>query len=206
VSGHPTAGTAIDRQGPLTLLPPTPAIELTAVHRRAVCYGAHDTGALRETESQATPTKLLSLVILRLPDGSLATFVVQILGGGHRYERLDGVVSQLKLQAAGAIRLCQRALEVQGRNVGYDRAEWSMSSLETPSALLYISHREASGGEPCLTPVGELREATRAICQAIAAVETDRMAVPGHLSEAIGRLLLLFMLASELGAQNRGDG
>jgi len=123
-----------------------------------------------------------------------------------RDERLDAVVSQLKVRAAGTIRLCQRALEVHGRNVGYDLREWSISIVETTSALLYISHRAASDGEPCSTPVDELREATRAISQAIAASENDRMAVPDHLSDAIGRLLLLFMLASELGAPRGGDG
>ena len=194
----------MNRQARLTLVPPTPARDLTAVHRVAVCYGANDTGALRETECQATPTKLLSLALWRLPDISLSTFIVQTLGGGPRDEGLDDVVSQLKVQAAGTIRLCQRALEVHGRNVGYDLAQWSMNIVETTSALLHISHEAASHGEPCSTPVGELREATRAICQAVTACENDRMAVPEHLSEAIGRLLLLFMLAGQLDARNGG--
>jgi hypothetical protein len=191
---------------PLTLLSPVPAHELSAVHRAAVSYGANDTGSSREVEMQATPTQLLSLAIRRVPDVSLSAFVVQTLGGGRRDERLDAVVSRLKIQAAGTIRLCQRALEVHGRNVGYDLREWSISIVETTSALLYISDRAAAHGEPCSTPVDELRAATRAISQAIEASENDRMAVPDHLSDAIGRLLLLFMLASELGARRGGRG
>jgi hypothetical protein len=182
----------------LTLLPPTPALELTAVHRLAVCYGANDTWGLRETEHQATPINLLTLAIWRLPDISLSTFVVQTLGGGHRDERLEAVIAQLKLQTAGTLRLCQRALEVHARNVGYDLGQWSTTIVETMSALLHISHQAASRGEQCSTPLAELRGAIRAICQALAACENDRMAVPEQLSEASGRLLLLFMLASEL--------
>lgn len=189
---------SMNREAPLTLLPPTPALELTAIHRHAVCYGANYTRGRRETEQQASSLKLLTLAMCRLPDLALSTCVVQALGGSERDERLEEIVAQLKLEAAGAIRLCQRALEVHARNVGYDLQEWSMSIVETTSAVLHMSHNARANGEPCSTPLGELREATRAICQALAACENDRMAVPEHLSEAIGRLLLLFMLASKL--------
>ncbi len=54
------------------------------------------------------------------------------------------------------------------------------------------------------TPLGEVRLATRDISRAITACESDQMAVPQHLSEAIGRLLVLFMLASELDERHYG--
>jgi hypothetical protein len=187
----------------LTLLPPTPALELAAIHRLAVCYGANDTRARGEAERQSTPTKLLTLAAARGPDLALSTFVVQTLGSGRADARLEHIISQLKLQAAGSIRLCQRALEVHGRNVGYDLDEWSAKSVETTSALLQLSHTAETRGDDGPTPLGELREANRAICCALAACENDRMAVPEHLSEAIGRLLLLFMLASELRSTGR---
>jgi hypothetical protein len=186
----------------LTLLPPTPALELGAVHELAVNYGARDTGAAREIERLATPTKLLCLATRRLPDLSLSTFIVQTLAAEDSDPRIDRVVGQLKVQAAGSLRLAQRALEVHARNVGYRLDEWGARTLETASALIDSSHRSASRGEPYPTPLDELRHATRALCQAVAACECDRMAVPESITDAIARLLLLFMLAGELDRRN----
>lgn len=178
----------------LTALPWLPALEIANVHRAAVSHGAHDTGATRQVEQQATPTQLLSLALKRLPDLALSTFVVQALGCHEPDRQLPHIASQMRVQAAGAIRLCQRALEVHGRNVGYELETWSAHTLETASGLLQHIHQHA--GEDQLTALGQLREATGAIARATAACENDRMAVPEHLSEAGGRLLLLFMLAS----------
>jgi hypothetical protein len=193
---------AIGDQAPLTIVPRVHAVELAAVQRAAVSIGANDTGATRYVEQQATPTRLLSLALQRLPDLALSTFVVQTLGSGEQDPRLADVVSQMRSQAAGTIRLCQRALEVHARDVGYQLEQWNAGTLETASALLETVHSPSACGELCATPVGELREATRLISNAIAACEGDRMTVHGHLSEAGGRLLLLFMLASRL--QRRG--
>lgn len=152
---------------------------------------------------RASPTELLCLALRRLPDLAISTLVVQSLGGRARDSRMDDVVEQMRSQTAGTVRLCQRALEVDGRNVGYRLEEWRTTSLETTSAVLHVAHQAARRGEACSTPVGELREAARSISRALAACESDRMAVPGHLSDALGRLLLLFMLASYLRAHHR---
>jgi hypothetical protein len=192
----------LSRQAQLTLLAPVPACDLVRVHRTAVSYGANDTHSSRETEMQASPTELLCLALPRLPDLAISTLVVQSLGGRARALRMDDV-AQMRSQTAGTLRLCQRALEVDGRNVGYRLEEWRTTSLETTSAVLRVAHQAARRGEACSTPVGELREAARTISRALAACESDRMAVPGHLSDALGRLLLLFMLASDLRAHHR---
>lgn len=186
-----------------------PALELTGVHRYAVSYGANDTMARAETEEQASPITLLSLAVQRLPDVSFCTYAVQshmALGKGRIDRCLGGIVTQMMTHVAGTIRLCQRALEVHGRNVGYELGEWSMSILETTSALLHLAHQPAtsSGETPRPTPIGEVRHAARDMCRAIVACESDRMAVPEHLSEAIGRLLVLFMLAGELDERHYG--
>jgi hypothetical protein len=191
----------------MTILPPMPALELTSIHRCAVSYGANDTMALAEIEAQASPIELLSLAVERLPDVSFYAYVVQshmALGDGRRDKLLGEIIVQMMVQAAGTIRLCQRALEVHGRNVGYELGEWSRNILETTSALLHMIHRPAIVADAPLTPIGEVRMATREISRAIAACESDRMAVPEHLSEAIGRLLVLFMLASELNERHYG--
>jgi hypothetical protein len=197
VSRHPRSS----HEAPLTRVPtPAASSELAAVLRAAVSQGANETGSARELESLATPTRLLGLALQRLPDLAVSTFIAQTLGGRPGDERVAAVVSQMRSQTAGAIRLCQRALEVHGRDVGYRLGPWDAAILETASALLHLAHRADARHEPCATAVGELREATRAITRAIAACENDRMAVPEHLSEAIGRLLPLFMLAGELQA------
>jgi hypothetical protein len=192
----------------LTLVPPMPALELTGVHRYAVSYGANDTMALAETEAQASPMRLLSLAVQRLPEVSFCTYAVQshmALGQGRGDPLLGEIITQMMVHVAGTIRLCQRALEVHGRNVGYELGEWSKSILETTSALLHLVHQPATSPEEMRpTPIGEVRLATRDISRAIAACESDRMAVPEHLSEAIGRLLVLFMLASELDERHYG--
>lgn len=184
----------------LTLVPPTPASELSAVHRLAVCHGAIDTGCGSGAEREQTPLKLLTLVAWRLPDLALSTFVVQSLAGDVADARLAAVIEQLRRQAAGVVRLSHRALETHARNVGYGIDEWCARILESGSALLYVSHTAEARGEHCATPLAVVREATSSICHALAACENDRMAVPEHLSEASARLLLVFMLAGELRA------
>jgi hypothetical protein len=192
----------------LTLLPPVPALELTGVHRYAVSFGLNDTMAPAETEARASPVRLLGLAVQRLPDVSFCTYVVQshmAFGKGRTDPLLGEIVVQMMVQAAGTIRLCQRALEVHGPNVGYELGEWSSSILETTSALLHLVHLPAtSRGEARPTPIGEVRRATCGISRAITACESDRMAVPEYLSEAIGRLLVLFMLACELDERHYG--
>lgn len=186
-----------------TLIAPAAAEELLAVHRAAVARGVDDTGSAAETERLATPLQLLSLTVQRLPDLALGTFVLQSLGGGPWDRRLAEIVAQMRSQSAGAIRLCQRAIEVHARDVGYDARAWNAGSVETASALLHAAHGASHRREPSPTPIAELREASRLLACAIRACERDRMAFPEYLSGAIGRLLLLFMLATELEARHR---
>ncbi len=134
----------------LTLLPPVPALELTGVHRYAVFYGDDDIMAPAEAEAQVSPVRLLSLAVQRLPEVSFCTYVVQshmALGQGRSDPLLGEIITQMMVHAAGTIRLCQRALEVHGRNVGYELGEWSKSILETTSALLHLAHRPVASPE-----------------------------------------------------------
>ena len=186
-----------------TVIAPVDAEELLAVHRAAISHGVDDTTLPRDLERTAAPIELLALVVERLPDLALGTFVAQTLGTQSWDCRLLAAVSQMRGHAAGAIRLCQRALEAHARDIGYDLRPWTARSMETAAALLFAAHRAQASHEDSPTPVAELRDAARRIGLAMCACDRDRMAVPEHLSEAVGRLVLLYMVAGQLEARHR---
>lgn len=169
------------------------ASELADVQRAAIAWGARETCATRDAELLATPTELLSSALQRLPDLAVVALVVQALM--HDADpRLSRMAAKMQGQSAGILRLCQRALEVHSRNVGYQLEAWNARAIDYAACLLGDGPKASCPD----SPTGEVRLVVYALGQAIVACENDRMAVPELLSEASACVLVLFILARDL--------
>jgi hypothetical protein len=119
------------------------------------------------------------------------------LGDARDDPFFEDVAGAMKDTAAGALRLAHRALEVHARNVAYDSLTWEEEMLDEAEAIVVDAHA-GNNGEPPRNALQQVREATVHLTRAISALENDRMGVPGHLRDALSRLFVVFLLASEL--------
>ena len=95
--------------------------ELRRAYAAAIAHGAINTGCTAEEERAYGALRLLTLALLRLPDLALCAHLV------HAVDEPDEdplVARTLGEVAAGALRLAHRALEVHGRDVGYQTSAW----------------------------------------------------------------------------------
>jgi hypothetical protein len=94
---------------------------------------------------------------------------------------LRGEVRRL---AAGVVRFTAWALEVHARDAGYRPGEWIAKGVLQAEFAVETADRFAC--------VAHLEDAGRAIGSGIVASECDLMAVPDHLSSALGGGLALY--------------
>ena len=163
--------------------------ELRRAYRAALARGASNTGCTREEERCYGALRLLTLALLRLPDLSAAALLLHLVDGDE-----DPVIASTVADvAAGALRLAHRALEVHGRDVGYETGAWIDVALLEAGAQL--GRPVGSEGSEVPVALEQARAAAVALTRAAAATAADRMLVAARLADGLGHLLALFVIA-----------
>jgi len=171
---------------------------------RAIVVGGHslDPGE----ERVAHPVDLLAAAIGGLAELTAAAIVGLDLADctlpGIAVERAR---RQARMEACRALRLCQRALEADARNAGYDWRPWVDATIHDTALRLERRRSDPPSGD-------SLRHAeglARSLGQACRALAYDRMAFPEALSLAQTHALILVIAAesqdpaSRLGSAGR---
>ena len=160
----------------------------------AVARGANNTGCTAEVERGYGTLRLLTLALVRLPDLALCAHLLDMVD-----EREDDplVARATSDVAAGALRLANRALEIHGRDVGYQTDAWIDLALLQTSARLGCQATADDDDVP--VALDEARSATLALTRATAATAGDRMLVPEQLAQGLGHLMAIFAIARAAG-------
>ena len=168
--------------------------ELRRVYAVAVARGANNTGCTAEVERAYGTLRLLTLALVRLPDLALCAHLLDMVD-----EREDDpVVARATSDVAtGALRLANRALEIHGRDVGYQTDAWIELVLLQTGVTLGCQATTQDADVP--VALDEARSATLALTRATAATASDRMLVPEQLAQGLGHLMAIFAIARAAG-------
>lgn len=99
----------------------------------------------------------------------------------------------LSREAAGVLRLLDRALTAHGRDHGYEVRAWLEHALGVAQATAFAVCR----GEDRAPLSHVVFEAVDAVASAITALHRDRMGVPAALADALGAMLVLRAVAAD---------
>jgi hypothetical protein len=102
--------------------------------------------------------------------------------------------TMLRDTAAASTRLVARALETHARDTGYAIDVWTSTAFDTANLFLQDSQDAGPTRVSTMPPLFS-RIAARSLFDALAASNSDRMAVPGYLADSLGANLALFMHA-----------
>ena len=164
------------------------------MYATALARGADNTGCTAEEERALGALRLLTLTLVRLPDLALAAHLLDTVDEDEEDPLAARAASHV---ASGALRLANRALEVHGRDVGYQTDAWIERALLWTATEL-AAH--ATGGDKELpVALDEARAAALALADATAATASDRMLVPEQVAEGLGCLLAIFAIAMAAG-------
>ncbi len=164
--------------------------ELRRAYGAAVCNGARNTGCTADEERAYGVLRLLTLALLRLPDLAVCAHVLHLVGESDEGMLLARTLGDV---AAGTLRLAHRALEMDGRDVGYVTSAWIDRALLVAGVTLDCQG-SAEDDEP-LVALEEARRATVALTRATAATAGDRMLVPEQVADGVGHLLAIYLIA-----------
>ncbi|HWK28702.1 MAG TPA: hypothetical protein VNS09_19215 [Solirubrobacter sp.] len=139
--------------------------------------------------------ELLCLAVERLYDVAILAEGLRastaILEDPTSWLLVEGV-RELRDVGGEVLQLLLRALDTEARETGFAPDVWQRRALRTAAIALRGDERA-----PQRPDVGDAtRAATVSVAAALRDGRLDRMAVPGHLSSAIGCAAALFMLAS----------
>ena len=178
-----TFGSGASRSGePASAARVTDASVDRRLYAAAVSRGIDATGWDADTERVQRPIELLAAATLRTPAlAALAPALAAAAGWQHRDE-----LEVARTVSAGLVRLAHRALEVHGRDVGYDIETWIDEAIVL-AGLLTIELR----GDPPRV-LDHLDEAAEHLAAAIVAIGADRLAFPDRISRALAGWLACF--------------
>jgi hypothetical protein len=166
-----------------------------AMYGRAVAFGVANTECSSERERQFGALRLLTLATLRLPDVALYG---ELLHSYAEERRARCLVAQTLIGASsGAMRLAHRALETHALEVGYRADAWVERAVDDTDGELSGSVADEEGLSVALE---QARLATLALTRATAATAHEPMLVPGLIADALGRLLVIYLIAVEVAA------
>jgi hypothetical protein len=169
-------------------------------HRWAVALGSDHSGVDAATERLASCHSLMCRAAVSLIDVPLDVQAFELhvdVTGDPTHHLLRGDLLAIRGSSAAALRSAWRALEVHGRDVGYETTCWLDAAVEVTERVLWNPPR----GGVCDTrpgPTAVARAASLRLTRGLAALAHDRMAVPEHLADVIGLTTAPFMLACEL--------
>ncbi len=175
--------------------------QLRRAYREALARGVRNTGCGSEQERAHGTLRLLTLALLRLPDLALYAHFAHVWD-----EELDELADSEHDEAlllrqtvcevtAGALRLCHRALETHGHELGYE----VQGCLARARAR---AHEELKRrGDAFGVPVGieQTRRVTVALTRATAASAGDPLLFCEQLSQSLGHLLAIYTITREAG-------
>jgi hypothetical protein len=168
--------------------------ELRRMYTVAVARGANNTGCSAEEERGYGTPRLVTLALIRVSDLVLSAHLLDMVD----QDEADPLVARAASDvSSGALRLAHRALELHGRNVGYDTDAWVERALLHAAAQLDWQAAGDCKGVP--VALDEARAATVAIARASEATGTDRMLLPEQLAEGLGHLLAIYAIARSAG-------
>ena len=168
--------------------------KLRQLYAAAVARGANNTGCNAE-EAQAFGTpRLVTLALMRVSDLALSAHLLDMIDEDEE----DALVARAARDvSAGALRLAHWALEVHGREVGYDTGAWIERALVHAAAELNWHATAEDEGLP--VALDEARAATAALARASEASASDRMLLPEDLADGLGHLLAIYAVAKAAG-------
>ena len=178
----------------LALAATTGQAELRRVYAVAVARGANNTGCTAEEERAYGTLRLVTLALVRLSDLALSAHLLDMVDEDEEDLLVARAASDV---SAGALRLANRALEVHGRDVGYQTDAWIDRALLQTGATLDWQATDEDDDVP--VALDEARSATLALARATAATASDRMLVPEQLAEGLGHLLAIYAIARAAG-------
>lgn len=163
----------------------------------AIAHGANFTGTSQQEESICSAQDLLCMAGDAAVDAALLAQVFEVVGEGGDHARM------LREAVAGMARLTMRALEVHARDTGYDATVWADRAADETWFLLTddcdeLFEAPSRAGESVVLA----RRAASSVMSALACAPADRMGVPGHVADALGTCVALFMIAD--GAVSHG--
>ena len=92
----------------------------------AVARGANNTGCGAEEERCYGPARLVALTLMRVSDLALSAHLLDMVDEDEE----DALIAHATANvSSGALRLAHRALEVHGREVGYETGAWLERAL-----------------------------------------------------------------------------
>lgn len=156
----------------------------------AVAVGGNFTGQTAELEKTCSTQDLLCLAGDASVDAAMIAQIFEAAPDTYDHAQM------LRDAAAGVARLTARALEVHARDTGYDPEIWIAGALDE-TELVMSDDRDPmftglrAGGES----VALARKVSSSIFAALACAPADRMGVPGHVANAHGASVALFMIA-----------
>jgi hypothetical protein len=163
-----------------------------AMYGRALAFGVANTQCSSERERQFGALRLLTLSTLRLPDVALCG---ELLHSYASERRACCLVAQTLIGASsGAMRLAHRALETHALEVGYRADAWVERVVDGTSDELI----GWPGEDGLPVALEQARLATLALTRATAATAHEPMLVPGLIADALGRLLVIYLIAVEV--------
>ena len=172
---------------------------------RAVWQGEASTQLTAEQERGHGALELLTMAFQRLPDLALFAHLahaceLDLEDDADRAPRAGVfVLDQVSAHASGALRLTHRALESHGRLLDYAIDAWVGRAIDRARRQLDVG---APIGEEDLAigvALEQARLATIALTRAAAATERDPLLVADRISDALGHLLALCLIAREAG-------
>jgi hypothetical protein len=165
--------------------------QLAEAYRTAYARGEHD---LPPGDPSSRPVGLLATAVPRLVSLAVATHAVHILPHADTPERAaldDELFATIDAAAAGSMRRCHLALDADGHERGYTADEWLPVIYSVAEDAL---HDASATADP--PPIVRLsQDAARWVAIAMDSLDQDAPSVTEALSDAIGRLLVVFMFA-----------
>lgn len=170
------------------------------IRRRAIAVGGRRLNG--EEERSALPVELLAVAVGGLPDLAAAALIgIDLIDRSLPGEAVRRARQEARQGASTTLRLCQRALEADARNGGYEWQPWVERTVTDTAILLDGDGSAESGYRDSLHHASAL---ARALGRATAGLTYDRMSVPEALCVGQTHALVL-ILAAEASSPVPGD-
>lgn len=160
----------------------------------AAVYGeAHRRGGQRRERGHdaalRSPIALLATSIPQSASLSVAVHVLHVLPSVADSNLAPQLIATIRYNATAVLRLCDHALELDGRLHRYTTDEWLPAVFAITAPLLEQArlHREPPSA------VEYAQGAVRWISQAIINLDQDTPDAPAAIADALGRLLALYV-------------
>lgn len=174
--------------------------QVCTTRRRAIAVGGRRLDL--DEERTARPVDLLAAAVGGLPDLAAAALIgIDLIDRSLPSEAVERARQEARRSACTTLRLCQRALEVDARDGGYDWQPWVDRAITDTTIVLDRDDPTDSGYRDSLHHTAAL---ARALGRASAGLTYDRMSVPEALCVGQTHALILILAAEALSPKTGG--